>query len=155
MDDARLPVVNEPVNKTPLQQAMYDIADAMVYPVDNHGRVYDLRYLIPVLSYHLARAGCVIDPARAVIKKRTLASAAGVMEGAVEWVPLWMEDTIEDQIAKVKTVDDIDSLSPAAKAEFMRRKFGVDAPVSAPDECVPEGSPWRVETSIRFEDGTD
>ncbi|AVO21962.1 minor tail protein [Mycobacterium phage Adonis] len=134
--------------------AMYDIAEALTYPVDSRGRRYDVRFLLPVIAYHLARAGCVVDPARAVIKKRRLPPTGGVVEDAVDWVPLDAPDSIEDELDGA-TLDDLPHLSAAAQAEFRRRALGEPpAPTAVDDQGVDldERAPWHVETSITFDD---
>lgn len=132
---------------------MYAIADALQYPVDHRGRRYDVRYLIPVLSYHLARAGCVVDPQRAVIKPRRLPPTPGVVEDAIEWVPVDAPDSIEDELAGA-TLDDLDRLSPAARAELIRRLGGDGTKVTAnqDDSDLDARTPWHVETRIHFDE---
>jgi hypothetical protein len=138
-----------------LQATMYAIADVLRYPQDSKGRVYDVTFLMPILAFHLARAGCVIDRDRALIKARLLPPAPGVIEGAVEWVSVHAPDGIEDELDGA-TLDDLDRLSPAARAELMRRLGGDPATVPGynPD-VVPQlddRAPWHVETSIHFDD---
>ncbi len=151
-------VMNQPVTlpKLPprphgdtMQAAVYDIADALQYPVDHRGRVYDVRFMLPALAYHLARAGCIVDPNRAVIKPRRLPPTPGVIEDAVEWVALDAPDSIDDELAGA-TLDDLDSLSPAARAELLRR-LGADN-AAATNNDLDGRAPWRVETSIQFDD---
>ncbi|QNJ58246.1 hypothetical protein SEA_ELLIE_21 [Mycobacterium phage Ellie] len=138
------------VNST--ADAMYDIAEALQYPIDSQGRRYDVRFLLPVIAFHLARAGCVVDPARAVIKKRRMPLTPGVVEDAVEWVPIDAEDTIEDELHGA-TLDDLPHLSAAARAEFIRRATGAPV-VAAEDQDVDldARTPWHTETSIVFDD---
>ena len=132
----------------PYVDAMYDFADALRYPTDSRGRVYDVRFLIPVLSFHLPRVGGIIDPSRAIIKPRRLPPTPGVVEDAIEWVPLNTPDSIDDELAGV-TIDDIDRLSPAARAELIRRLGGETASVSGDLDTKTQ---WHVETSIHFDD---
>lgn len=135
-----------------MEATMYAIADLLRYPVDSKGRVYDCQFLMPILAFHLARAGCVIDPSRAIIKARLLPPAPGVIDGAVEWVSVNAPDGIEDELVGA-TMDDLDRLSPAARAELMRRLGGDPAKVPdyRPDQ-LDDRAPWRVETSIHFDD---
>lgn len=135
-----------------MEATMYAIADLLRYPVDSKGRVYDCQFLMPILAFHLARAGCVIDPSRAIIKARLLPPAPGVIDGAVEWVSVNAPDGIEDELVGA-TIDDLDRLSPAARAELMRRLGGDPAKVPdyRPDQ-LDDRAPWRVETSIHFDD---
>ena len=132
-----------------MQAAVYDLADALLYPVDHRGRVYDIRFMLPALAYHLARAGCVIDPSRAVIKARRLPPTPGVIEDAVEWVALDAPDSIHDELAGA-TLDDLDSLTPAARAELMRRLGAENA--EALNHDLDARTTWRVETRIHFDD---
>lgn len=143
-----LPVL-PPRPNDPLADAMYDIADALRYPVDSRGRVYDVRFLLPILAYHLARTGCVVDHDRAIIKARRLPPAPGVVEDAVEWVSVHAPDSIEDELAGA-TLDDVGRLSPAARAELIRRLGGEPPATDQPD---PDDSQlWHVETHIHFDD---
>ncbi|ASR86760.1 minor tail protein [Mycobacterium phage Findley] len=141
---------------SPRAQAMHDIADALQYPVDNMGRRYDVRYLIPVLAFHLARAGCIVDPELALIKPRRLPPSPGVIEDAVEWVDVNAEDSIDDELAGA-TLDDLDRLSPAARAELIRRLGGDGTKVAEAEADAPldDRTPWHVETSIQFDDDPD
>jgi hypothetical protein len=141
-----------------ITDAMNDVAELLIYPVDHHGRVYDVRFLIPQLSFHLARAGVRWHPELAVIKKRRLPPTPGVLEDAVEWVRPDAPDSIDDELAGA-TVDDLGRLSTAARAELIRRLGGNPDPV-ADSTSLDERTPWRVETSIHFDDeestsGTD
>lgn len=138
-----LPKIVELDDKTPIQQALWDIADAMECPIDNHGRHYDFRWLIPALSFHLARAGIGKIDGQAIIKKRRLPG------GYVDWVPVDAPDTIEDELAGA-TLDDLPNLSPAAQAEF-RRRANPDTQYEPPADLDAQ-VPWRVEPCIRFDD---
>ncbi|APD18192.1 minor tail protein [Mycobacterium phage Hammy] len=150
-----LPEVPEHVpGADPMADAMYDIAEALHYPVDSRGRRYDVRYMLPVIAFHLARAGCVVDPARAVIKQRRMPPTPGVVEDAVEWVHVDEPDTIEDELAGA-TLDDLPRLSAAARAEFIRRATGeppAEPVVDDQDVNLDARTPWHVETSIVFDD---
>lgn len=133
----------------PLSDAMYELAEALRYPVDSRGRVYDVKFMLPVLAFHLARAGAVIDPARAAIKARRLPPTPGVVEDAVEWVGVNEPDSVDDELADA-TIADVDKLSPTARAALLRR-LGVAA---TDDETTDlDGrTPWHVETTIHFDD---
>lgn len=133
----------------PLSDAMYDIADALRYPVDSRGRVYDVSFLAPILAYHLARAGAVIDPQRAIIKPRRLPPTPGVIDGAIEWVGIDEPDRVQDELAGA-TIDDIDKLSPAARAELIRRLGGDTTVIDDPN--LDTKTPWHVETRIHLDD---
>lgn len=148
----RLPALPPRPHDDSAASAMYDIADALRYPVDSRGRVYDVTFLAPILAYHLARAGAVIDPQRAVIKPRPLRPGPGIADGAIQWVSVDAPDEVADELAGV-TVDDIDSLSPAARAELIRRLGGDTSAVAEPtDADLEQRTAWRVEPSIRFDD---
>jgi hypothetical protein len=73
-------------------KAMYDIANDLTYPVDEHGNVMNVHFLIPMLSFHLARCGYVKDPSKAKIIQQPVPGAAegiaGVVEDAVRYVPV-------------------------------------------------------------------
>lgn len=135
--------------ETPHGKAAIAISRALQYPVDDRGRVYDVRFLAPVLSYHLARAGIGPVDGLAVIKPRKLPPSPGVYEDAVEWVHISAPDGIEEELAGV-TLDDLDQLSPAARAEFVRRAGGDPGRVEQPD--LDAQTPWHVQTNIEFND---
>ena len=141
----QLPRIVELEHKTPLQQALYDIADALEYPIDNKGYRYDFRWMIPAISYHLARAGIGRIDGQAVIKKRHLPG------GSVDWVPSDAPDTLEDELAGV-TLDELPSLSPAAQAEFRRRADPDRHTEPPPPTDLDAAVPWRVQPCIRFDD---
>lgn len=134
-----------------IDTAMRDIADLLHYPVDHRGRVYDVRFLVPVISFHLARAGVRVHPELAVIKKRRLPPTPGVVDDAVEWVHPAAPDSIEDELAGA-TIADINRLSAAARAELIRRLGGNPDPVAETDPDLNQRTPWRVEPSITFDD---
>lgn len=144
---------------SPLADAMYDIAEALKYPVDHRGRRYDIAYLTPILSYHLARMGCVIDPERAIIKQRRVPPppefAGSDLWDAVEYVHVDAPMSIDDELHGA-TLDDLPRMSAAARAEFIRRAGG--EPPKPPalqdptDEEMVAAMPWRVQTSIQFDD---
>jgi hypothetical protein len=134
---------------TPQGKAMAALGEALQYPVDPHGRVYDVRYLAPVLAYHLARAGIGPVEGQAVIKPRKLPPSPGVYEDAIEWVHVSAPDGIEDELVGA-TLDDLNRLSPAARAEFVRRAGGNPGVVAQPD--LDARTPWHVQTNIQFDD---
>lgn len=133
-----------------IEAAMYDLADLLQYPVDSKGRVYDIRFMLPTIAYHLARAGVRCHPELALIKSRRLPPTPGIIEDAVEWVSINAPDRIDDELAGA-TLDDIDRLSPAARAELVRRLGGND-PAAVNTETLDERAPWHVETRIHFDD---
>jgi hypothetical protein len=140
------PEIRERPTGDGLDAAMYDLADALRYPVDSRGRVYDVRFLLPILAFHLARAGAYVDPSRAIIKGRRLPPTPGVFDDAVEWVSVDAPDSIDDELAG-KTIDDVAALSPAARAELIRR-LGGETPSMEPAT----GALWSVQPSIQFDD---
>ena len=73
-----------------MRQAMYDLANDMTYPVDQDGNVMDLHWLIPLLSFHLARCGYRKHGDEAVITQipHPRAGQPGFAENAVLYVPV-------------------------------------------------------------------
>lgn len=136
-----------------IDAAMRDIAELLHYPVDHRGRVYDCRFLTPAASFHLARAGVRVHPELAVIKKRRLPPTPGVFEDAVEWVSPDAPDSIEDELDGA-TMDDIATLSAAARAELIRRLGGNPESVVAEDPNLDARAAWHVETTIKFDEET-
>lgn len=90
-------------------KSMYDIANDLTYPVDEHGNVVNVHFLIPMLSYHLARCGYVKDPAKAKIIQRPIPGAAeglpGVVEDAVEYVRTDAEGQLPEAFRKQEHID--------------------------------------------------
>lgn len=141
--------------QTPLQRAMYAIAEALQYPVDNLGRVYDVRYLIPVLAFHLARAGMGRVDGQAVIKPRRIPPGPQVVEDAIEWVPLDAPDSIAEELASVTSIQDLQHLSPQARAIAVRDLLGGSdqATAQAAAQVPLDDKPgWHTQTSIQFDD---
>lgn len=141
--------------RDPLQRAMYEIAEALQYPVDNLGRVYDVRYIIPVLAFHLARAGMGRIAGQAVIKPRRVPPGAQVVEDAIEWVPLDAPDTVAEELARVTSVNDLQHLSPQARAIAIRDLLGGSdqAAAQAAAQVPLDDKPgWHTQTSIQFDD---
>lgn len=161
-DEAILPDVELPKleeipedEQTPIQRAMYAIAAALQYPIDNLGRVYDVRYMIPVLAFHLARAGLGPVDGQAVIKPRRVPPGPQVVEDAIEWVPLDAPDTVAEELAGVTSIDDLQHLSPQARAIAVRDLLGGSdqATAQAAAQVPLDDKPgWHTQTSIQFDD---
>lgn len=150
-----MPVLEEipPAYRTQLQSAMYAIAEALEFPVDRKGRVYDVRYFIPVLAFHLARAGIGPVEGQAVIKPRRVQHGPQVLDGAVEWVPLDAADFIEDELDSITSAEDLQKLSPAARAVAIQELLGgsSDAAQRAASAIPPKPEQWHTQTSIQFD----
>lgn len=69
-----------------MRKAMYDLANDLTYPIDEEGNVMDVSFLIPMLSYHLAKCGYRKVEEEAVIKQVPVRNAQ--VEGAVTYVPI-------------------------------------------------------------------
>jgi hypothetical protein len=136
-----------------LDAAVAAIADALHYPVDHAGRTYDVRFLRPVIAFHLARHGFRLCKEKQMIKARRLPPTPGVVEDAVEWVHPNAPNSIEDELAGA-TIDDIARLSPAARAELIRR-LGGNPQSAAQDTPLEERAPWHVETRVHFDDNQE
>jgi hypothetical protein len=70
--------------------AMYALANDLIYPTDADGDVIDIRYFAPLIAYHLSMCGWRKDPDK-VQRVRQKAPGAGepgtgVAEDAIEWV---------------------------------------------------------------------
>ena len=117
------------------------------YPVDKDGNVMDAAHFVWLVGYHMVRCGWRRS-ATPVIKKRPV-DAPGVVEGAVEWVPI---DAPDDPLDGVEQM----TLAEIAKLpEWLRRKaiqrLGGNADV---DDDLPEmGEPaWQVTPNISVRD---
>ena len=133
-----------------LNAAVAAIAEALHYPVDHAGRTYDVQFIVPVVSFHLARHGFRLCKEKQMIKARRLPPTPGVVADAVEWVHPNAPDSIDDELAGA-TIDDIARLSPAARAELIRR-LGGDPQSAAQETPLEERAPWHVETRVHFDD---
>lgn len=122
--------------------AMYDLAEVLAYPVDHHGNVIDLTYVLPPLAYHMALAGARVHADRALIKARPI-EAQGVVEGGVEWV-----GAQEPEVTGATTLADLASMSPAARAAAIQKLGG------AQHEPDPDAG-WHTKTRISTEEPTD
>ena len=107
-----------------MTKALYDLANDLTYPEDQDGNQVNMHWLIPILSYHLARCGYRKDKEAAVIKQipHPRRGGPGVVEDAVLYVPVDATGTIPEVY-----------INPPA-------------PEEAPAE--PVNQPWRTKTHI-------
>lgn len=134
--------MSEPTGELlPIQQALMDIGEALEYPVDRHGNHYDFRYLIPVLAWHLARAGFGKIEGQAVIKRRVLPNEM------VEWVDIDAPDELPDPLANM-TLADLANATPAEREAAARRLQGAPEPPEDLDAVIP----WTVRTNIQVDE---
>lgn len=117
------------------------------YPVDKDGNVMDAGHFVWLVGYHMVRCGWrrVAAP---VIKKRPV-DAPGVIEGAVEWVPV---DAPDDPLANVEqmTFAEISALPEWLRRKAIRRLNGnKDVDDDLPDMQEPA---WQVTPNISVKD---
>lgn len=125
-------------------RAILDIGEALEWPQDPHGRPIMTEAIRAQLAYHLARAGCVIDPEAALIKKRRIPLGPGIIAGACEWVDIDDPDTIQDELDGAD-VANLHTLSPTARGELIRRAGGGVMPLQGDlDSAVP----WKVTPTV-------
>lgn len=131
-----LPRIPEPgPDASPVDLAAWAIADALINPVSPEGTIYDLRYInIPVVAYHLARAGIGVVPGQAVIRP---VDAPG---GHRMWVDVDAPDPCPLDIENTP-LSELDMNDPRVR-DAIARKAGVPTEPVAP----PDG--WRVRPSI-------
>lgn len=123
-----------------IDRAAWAIADALNSPVSPQGTVYDLRFVnIPVIAYHLARAGIGPVEGQAVIRG---VDAPG---GYRQWVGV---DDPDPELIDIENtpISQLDPEDPRVKAMIARR-FGGDQFKTPPP---PDG--WRVRPSINLEE---
>lgn len=140
--DDRLPK-NRAEQRDEVVKAMYDLADAMSYPQDQHGNTIDLTYIVAPIAYHLALAGARVHPDKALIKQR-LVPGQGVVDGSVEWVGIDEPDPEPDQDPSRITLADLANMPPAQQAAAMQ-KLGIAA---QPDPSAG----WHTKTKITTEE---
>lgn len=78
------------------QEALYDLANDLVYPTDNSGNQYNIHALIPVLADHLAKCGYRKHEDEATVKQipHPRRGHAQVAEDAVLYVPVDATGTV-------------------------------------------------------------
>ena len=113
-----------------MTKALYDLANDLTYPEDQDGNQVNMHWLIPILSYHLARCGYRKHEDEAVIKQipHPRRDSPGVVEDAVLYVPVDATGTIPEAF-----------INPPDPAE-------------APAE--PVNQPWRTKTHITLNGDT-
>ena len=123
-------------------KAMLDLT----YPEAKDGTRVDLTAFQSIVAYHMIRCGWRMDIDKRMIKSRKV-TARGVVENAIDWVPI---DTPADPLDRISTMTmaEIDALPPSLKAEAVQRMTGEVLP------DLPENPGWKVETSIRITDDT-
>ena len=111
------------------KKAMYDLANDLTYPVDADGNVMDVSFMIPFLSFHLARCGYRKHEDQATIKQIPHPQAGGpqIADNAVLYVP----------------VDATGQLPEAFKK-----------PLEVPPEARENLQGWRVKTHITVDGET-
>jgi len=116
----------------------------LTYPEAKDGTRVDLTAFQNIIAYHMVRCGWRMDISKRKIKARKV-NARGVIEDAIEWIPIEMDD---DPLANLSTMTmaEINALPPALKAEAVQRMTGEVLPE------LPENPGWKVETSIRITD---
>lgn len=131
-----------PPDQQPIQEAVYVIDQMLDNPIDRLGNTYDLRYLKPLLAWHLARCGLGLVEDQAVIKRRQYPN------GYVEWVGLDEPDLPPDPLDGL-TMADLAQLPPEQREAAIRRlQAGADGPVEDPDSKIP----WKVRTNIEIDE---
>ena len=130
-----------------LELAVLLLMGDLRYPINKDGTVLDTTFFAPLISYHLIRCGWRPDPEKRMIKARRI-TAKGVVQGAVEWVPV---DAPDDPLVNLPTMTmaDIERLSPAMRAEALRRMGGPET------SDLPDNPGWHVATTIKIEPAPD
>jgi hypothetical protein len=117
------------------------------YPVSKDGSVLDMTFFGPLIAWHLARCGWRCDNSKRLIKPRNI-TARGVVEGAVEWVPVNAADDPLADLADM-TMAQIKKLPPIQRAEALRRMGGPETP------DLPTNPGWHVTANLKIENAPD
>lgn len=129
-----------PPDMQPQQELVYLIDQMLDNPVDQHGNHYDLRYLKPLLAFHLARCWPTRYGGVPVVKRREYPG------GYVEWVKLDAPDLEADPFDGL-TLAELQELPPEQRDAAIRRlQAGED--VGDMDDRIP----WKVRTNIQFDE---
>jgi hypothetical protein len=131
-----------PPDLQPVQEAVYLIDQMLDNPVDKHGHHYDLRWLKPLLAWHLARCGLGLVEGQAVVKRREYPN------GYVEWVPIDAPDLPPDPLDGLSLADLAQLPAEQRDAAIRRLQAGDSGPVADPDDRIP----WKVRTNIRIDE---
>ena len=90
---------------------MRRIFDALAFMRGPDGDVIYVGEKALHIAWHLARAGCDINPADAVIKRRPVPARPGQMAGLIDWVPISTPDSdLPDTTSAVGEIPDPDQL---------------------------------------------
>lgn len=90
-----------------LSAAMRRIYDALAFMRGPDGDVIYVGEKALHIAWHLARAGCDVNPANAVIKRRPIPARPGQMAGLIDWVPVSTPDSdLPDLTSAVGDVPD-------------------------------------------------
>lgn len=135
-----LPPIPEPDPGDRVAVAAWAIADALINPVSPDGTRYDLRFInIPVVAWHLARAGIGPVAGQAVIRP---VDAPG---GYRQWVDV--DATDPGPIDLVNTpLSELDPNDPRVR-ELIAQRFGGQTAAPPPP---PDG--WRIRPSIKLDE---
>jgi hypothetical protein len=133
-----------PPDQLPIQEAVYVVDQMLDNVVDKHGYGYDLRYLKPALSWHLARCGLGLIPDQAVIKRREYPN------GYVEWVGIDEPDLPADPLEGLTMAEIAQLPAEQRDAAIRRLQAGADVPTS--DEDMVNRIPWKVRTNIEIDE---
>lgn len=105
---------------------MQRIADALQWMRGPTGELIFIGEKIPHIAWHLARAGCDVNPDKAIIKRRAIPNRPGQFAGMCDWVPVEWDDPQPD-VELVSAVGEVD--------------------LDALDDALP----WHVKTTIQGE----
>lgn len=130
-----------------MELSLVELMHDLRFPVARDGSILDASFVSPIVAYHLIRCGWRCDQQKRVIKPRSIV-AKGVVEGAIEWVPVNEPDDPLSDLDKM-TMADIQKLSPSLRAEALRRMGAPETP------DLPTNSGWHVSTSLKVEDAPD
>lgn len=98
-----------PATKAELVAAMARICDALMWMRGPGGELLYLGEKIPHIAFHLARAGCDVDPNQAIIKRRPIPNRPNQFAGMCDWVPVeWPDPEPEPGCELVSAVGEID-----------------------------------------------
>jgi hypothetical protein len=76
---------------------MRRLADALAFMRGPDGDVIYLGDKALHIAWHLARAGCDVNPDNAVIKRRPIPARPGQIAGLIDWVPAdWPDSDLPD-----------------------------------------------------------
>jgi hypothetical protein len=138
-------VTGQTPEKVEMTNAFATMLKDLRYPVGKDGSVMNADFFAPFVAYHLVRCGWRPVDEKRTIKPRRV-PGAGMVESAVEWVPIDEPDDPLHNLGSM-TMQELNRLPDVWRHEAIRR-LGGDVKSDLPKPV----NGWHVNTRIRIKD---